>query len=891
MRSVFFYLTMIAAIGASANAYDWNINPGDGTPNNPYQISEPNHLMAIGSNTDLLDKHFILMNDIVFAPDNNPSHRFVNSLIASNESILGFLGVFDGQHYTIENLTIGENTNEGIGLFGIVGSSGLVKNLKIDNANIHGERFVGLLAGINLGSIYSCLATGVITCDTVLPENLCGGLVGSNEGGSITCCYTINQINLGGSYRQGWIGGFAGRNCSNGIIDRCGSWSAIKCDVLCQPHTLGGFVGGQSLGGVISNCYAQGLIHTNNENMDNIGGFAGSDYGDKIEKCYCTVRQIHEQIDSSRGYNIGGFVGSADHGHPDSFSDIGKTNVSGTSTTEQMQSAQTYLTTGWDFVDEVANGSQDIWLIQQRDYPRLNWLPDATVPAVESQQLTDAISLLHAAGTTAGRIRYHYSDTIAYGTVTSQLVSPNQIVQYGKEVDLWISNGQTSPYSGGGEGTPENPCRIGTYADLVLLGQTPEDYDKCFLLINDIDMAPSIAGQSAFSKAVVAPASLSTFLYQGNGFQGIFDGNNHTLSHLAIMTSESSTCRGLFGMASQSHILNLNLTDFTHTCTSDQITVGYTGALVGRCIASEMENCSVQGNVSTYYKGNAIGGLVGELYYSRLKRCRSAVDLDGRLYLGGLVGRAHGAVVECSTSGQVNSELTSGEFCGGLVGNNHADISRSFSTGPVSGRKMLGGLIGQNSAGKISNCYSQSTVTGEPGEWNGCLIGVQGVLFPFFKENASPITHCLATGHINSESVNGILGFSAGTANIINSFWDIDLVGISSEIYGTGLTTEQMKQQANFIGWDFVGESANGDNEIWRMCVDDVAYPRLSWEFARDGDFACGDGMDFCDLEALAECWLLSEVMTPITFSYACDGNGDGVIDLADFGVLSDNWP
>ena len=144
-----------------------------------------------------------------------------------------------------------------------------------------------------------------------------------------------------------------------------------------------------------------------------------------------------------------------------------------------------------------------------------------------------------------------------------------------------------------------------------------------------------------------------------------------------------------------------------------------------------------------------------------------------------------------------------------------------------------------------------------------------------------------------------MVGYSA---LLFNCFWDTTTSGLSSgyslfpQFWGIienveGYTTSQMKQQANFIGWDFVGEDVNGVNDIWRMCVDGVDTPRLSWEFAEDGDFACGDGVDLGDLEALAECWLLSEAITPAAFSYACDGNGDGVIDLADFAVLGENWP
>jgi hypothetical protein len=42
--------------------------------------------------------------------------------------------------------------------------------------------------------------------------------------------------------------------------------------------------------------------------------------------------------------------------------------------TSEMQTASTFLEAGWDFVDETANGTKDIWWIDEgNDYPRLWW--------------------------------------------------------------------------------------------------------------------------------------------------------------------------------------------------------------------------------------------------------------------------------------------------------------------------------------------------------------------------------------------------------------------------------------------------------------------------------------------------------------------------------------
>jgi hypothetical protein len=46
---------------------------------------------------------------------------------------------------------------------------------------------------------------------------------------------------------------------------------------------------------------------------------------------------------------------------------------------------------------------------------------------------------------------------------------------------------------------------------------------------------------------------------------------------------------------------------------------------------------------------------------------------------------------------------------------------------------------------------------------------------------------------------------------------------------GVPLTDTEMKQAGSFTGWDFVGESINGTEDIWTIC-EGRDYPHLSWE-------------------------------------------------------------
>ncbi len=46
-------------------------------------------------------------------------------------------------------------------------------------------------------------------------------------------------------------------------------------------------------------------------------------------------------------------------------------------TTAEMQTAQTFLDAGWDFLGETGNGMEDIWWIDEgKDYPHLWWESD-----------------------------------------------------------------------------------------------------------------------------------------------------------------------------------------------------------------------------------------------------------------------------------------------------------------------------------------------------------------------------------------------------------------------------------------------------------------------------------------------------------------------------------
>ena len=135
---------------------------GDGSPEFPFQIAEPNQLIYMSQHPEHWDKCFILTADInMNLADPN---TFTTALIAPFGSN-SFTDVFDGNDHIIHNLTIDTAgaSNNYLGLFGEIEDSDTeIKNLCLENVNI-------------IGGIDSyCL----------------GGLCGKNFGGSISICFS-----------------------------------------------------------------------------------------------------------------------------------------------------------------------------------------------------------------------------------------------------------------------------------------------------------------------------------------------------------------------------------------------------------------------------------------------------------------------------------------------------------------------------------------------------------------------------------------------------------------------------------------------------------------------------------------------------------------------------
>jgi hypothetical protein len=375
---------------------------------------------------------------------------------------------------------------------------------------------------------------------------------------------------------------------------------------------------------------------------------------------------------------------------------------------------------------------------------------------------------------------------------------------YGNTVEASKSpSGFHTKYSGG-TGEPNDPYQIATAEDLMLLGESPEDYDKHFMLIADIDLDPNLPGRKVFDRAIIAPDTNDMESgFQGTSFAGSLDGNDYAITNLTI---SGRGYLGLFGhVGLGAMISNLGLEAVDVNGTSDDI---------GGLAAYNEGHLTKNYCTGTVNGDDEVGGLLGNnLGY--VTECYSTGSVSGDESVGGLVGYNSGSITTSYSTGTVNGH----EDVGGLVSHNSGDIATSYSTGTVNGDEYVGGLVGDNS-GSITTSYSTGTVIGN--EYVGGLLGL--------NFSGGQIIRCFSTGLVTGvEDVGGLIGDNY--ADVTDSFWDMETSTLPYSEGGIGKTTAEMQTASTFLeaSWDFVDETENGIEDIWWI-LEGQDYPRLWWE-------------------------------------------------------------
>ena len=121
-----------------------------------------------------------------------------------------------------------------------------------------------------------------------------------------------------------------------------------------------------------------------------------------------------------------------------------------------------------------------------------------------------------------------------------------------------------------------------------------------------------------------------------------------------------------------------------------------------------IENLYIKNTTSDYYQGlfGRFNGTVQDLTVS------GSVSVSDSDHVGGIVGyNSSGTVTNCAFTGSVSGS----EYVGGVVGYNHSSgrVKNCYNTGKVSGSDQIGGVVGRNQGGSVQNCYNTSSVKGD----------------------------------------------------------------------------------------------------------------------------------------------------------------------------------
>jgi hypothetical protein len=295
------------------------------------------------------------------------------------------------------------------------------------------------------------------------------------------------------------------------------------------------------------------------------------------------------------------------------------------------------------------------------------------------------------------------------------------------------------------------------------------------------------------------------------------------------------------------------------------------GGFVGVDDFDTITSCYSTGSVNG---DNRVGGFVGMNEEGDITSCHSMGSVTGIWYVGGFAGSHEDSITDCYSTGSVNGHNWVGGFegwndqgrstycystgsvngsttVGGFVGGNDGAISKCYSTGSVNSEGFVGGFAGKNGEettwyGKITDCYSTGNVS-----------GIQPVGGFVAVNDEGKIAHCYSNGSVNGVKFMGGFVGKNYLGDIILCYWDKDTSGMTWSDGGTGKTTDELKQQATFVIWDFA--------DIW--CIgEDVTYPHLRYMPEQVTASTTGSGNVFFDVEepyALADLEAVDESNLP----------------------------
>lgn len=713
----------------------FNVN-GNGTSNNPWQISNEKELAQISDvilnkDYDLKDRYFIQMADIDLSSFDNWTPIGTIGL--------PFEGIYDGNNYKISNLEI--NTEDSFqGLFGFI--TGVVKNVEVlgsivvttTNLPYSHSLVGGIVGGMNNGAqIINCINRVDITADASA-----GGIVGEiMETDYFLCGMVFSKVidcvnygtitaNFSNAKNENtmYFGGIAGKN--HGIIDGCTNYGVV--DALSQvdeTELSNDYVGGitgysyqpfySEFGPNEQMKYAAIINCENEANVSGVravGGIVGQ-HVLQVENC---VNKGNIVGTKSVG-GIAGITGTS------GTSSIGYTDVINCRNYGDVTTSDCYAggITGYSYDDIISCTNEGtisgVYGIGGITGQQFNTISECTnTGMIYGENCIGGISGI--SGTSDNR-NATIKDSINNGTIEVSLRNAGGISGYSYAVISNCKNtANITPKSG--SGTYYVGGIAGTKEDGIIAHCENSGNIKATATSNSV--VGGIVGDNALGNI---EDSINTGSVEGikviGGIVGRCKGSSYEIKNCSSSTGMISGETFIGGIVGRIEGTSTTTSITINTCENSSEVKGVTGYIGGiagmhgsyNIVTSCVNNGKVSGKGYNDSENIGVGGISGQMFnLSKAINCTNNGEVIGERVTGGICGSTKPSsstpfeIKDCTNNGKVTSNYSANKdaWVGGILGYG--------SNGTLNGNKNYIAVVNTNGAKYVNNIYGKiSNVT------------------------------------------------------------------------------------------------------------------------------------------------------------------------------------
>lgn len=555
-----------------------------------------------------------------------------------------YTGTFDGGNYEIIGLYMNRTDISDIGLFGDIGTGGVVKDIKLSGLwfkveNASAQIKMGSIAGVSGGTLKNCSATGYIINDAsgnAFGFTFTGGIVGYNNGIVELC---ESRCSIEGEAATAFVGGVAGMNYEGATLKA----SMSAGDIYGYTHSkisfasyVGGVVGQNS--GTVEDCGNASSTKAKGQGSGGgdayASGVAALNYG-TVTRCYSygTLEAI------SGGYcqtYTAGVIGV-------NSGTVSNTYFLNGTAGYGISGPWTNNGTAKKTADEFKNGSMAYLLNGGK--PDGVWRQNLGENGDAYPNLTS--SKVYGVFTDCGRKNLTgYSNEPSY---VDHVFDENGFCINAPEGDAHY----VQPKSEDGVYQISKPGELYWFAALVngTLFDTDRNQSANAVLTQDIDMT----GMENYTPIGGTPGLYYSAEGTDKGFSGTFDGRGNVIKNLSIKGSDTAMLTyGVFGTINGT-VKNLGVENFTFTLGTQDCRAG---GIVGQILTGgAVSNCYVTDSAITA-TGKVAGGIAGCNYLGTITGCfTKGVTVDASR-TGGITGdnrsdenntKRIGKIIDCYT--------------------------------------------------------------------------------------------------------------------------------------------------------------------------------------------------------------------------------------------------